>query len=424
VSRRILVVGGGGREHALLWRFAQDDPKAVLHVAPGNAGMRALAVVHDIPADDTPALLRLALEIRPDLVVAGPEAALAAGLADLMTPQGIVVFGPVMAAARLETSKLFAKEMMALAGVPTARHWRVEDEGSLLAAARAGARVVKADGLASGKGVVVAADEASTVAAGRELLAAYGAPLLAEERMDGVEVSVLALCDGTRAVMLPSAQDHKRVGDGDTGPNTGGMGTVSPGTHHHRLGMDEHTLLSRVREMVILPVLAAMRQRGTPFVGVLFAGLMVDPATANFSVLEFNARFGDPETQVIVRRLGGDLAGAMEACAQGNVTRVPLTVMDHAAVCVVMAAQGYPGKLRGGDVVEGLGAAAQVPGAVVFQAGTALKEGAVVTSGGRVLGVSASGLTVAHAADRAYSAAALIHWPGVVMRRDIGKNTP
>ena len=166
--------------------------------------------------------------------------------------------------------------------------------------------------------------------------------------------------------------------------------TVSPGTHHHRLGMDEHTLLSRVREMVILPVLAAMRQRGTPFVGVLFAGLMVDPATANFSVLEFNARFGDPETQVIVRRLGGDLAGAMEACAQGNVTRVPLTVMDHAAVCVVMAAQGYPGKLRGGDVVEGLGAAAQVPGAVVFQAGTALKEGAVVTSGGRVLGVSAS----------------------------------
>ncbi|MBI5496641.1 MAG: phosphoribosylamine--glycine ligase [Deltaproteobacteria bacterium] len=419
---RVLLIGNGGREHALLWRFRHDAPQAELHVTPGNAGMEAWATRHDVAVDDSPGILQLALRIQADLVVAGPEAALAAGTADLLGTQGIPVFGPPEHAARLETSKLFAKEVMASCGVLTARHWQVDDEADLREAVAGGARVLKADGLASGKGVVVTATAEAALEAGRLWLKRFGAPVVAEELLPGREVSVMALCDGTRALMLPSAQDHKRLQDGDRGPNTGGMGTVSPGTHHGRLGMDEPTLLRRTQEEVIAPVLAEMRAREVPFVGVLFAGLMVEPETGKIRVLEFNARLGDPETQVVVRRLDGSLLEAMRACAAGNASRVRLGIRPEAAACVVLAADGYPDAPRHGDPIEGLEEAGALEAVTVFHAGTARSpEGRVVVRGGRVLGVCAAGGSEAQALERAYSASALIRWPGVQYRRDLGR---
>ncbi|MEW5852220.1 MAG: phosphoribosylamine--glycine ligase [Myxococcota bacterium] len=419
---RILVVGSGGREHALAWRLSTEAPGRELHLAPGNPGMAALGTLHAVAADDVPGLVALAQKLKPELVVVGPEAPLAAGLVDALRAHGVVVLGPTRAAARLETSKSWAKEVMVAAGVPTARCRLVGTEAELEGALPDGPVVLKADGLAAGKGVVVADARAEALRDGRELLQRYGAPVLVEERLSGREVSVLAVCDGENAVMLPTAQDHKRLLDGDRGPNTGGMGAVSPGTHHGRLAVDEPTLLSRVRHDVILPTLKEMRARGTPFVGVLYAGLMVDPERGTMHVLEFNARLGDPETQAILRRVQGNLGETFLHAAQGRMAGDALGVSPEAAACVVMAAQGYPGQLRTGDVIEGLAEAAAVESAVVFHAGTRRDaEGRVVTSGGRVLAVSTVGVTVAHAVERAYSAAARIRWPGVQLRRDIGR---
>jgi phosphoribosylamine--glycine ligase len=419
---RILVVGGGAREHALCWRLSQQKD-AEVHAAPGNPGCALVAELHAVPADDVQALCALCIRLQPDLVVVGPEAPLAAGVADVLAAQGFAVFGAMAGATRVESSKAWAKALMDEVRIPTARFWPVTDEAGLRAAVAAGGLVVKADGLAAGKGVVVAQNEDEARRAGLELAAQYGWPLVVEECLTGREVSVLALCDGTHAVMLPSVQDHKRLLDGDGGPNTGGMGTLSPGTHRDRLGMGEDELLKRVHDEVMVPALAGMRDRGAPFVGALFAGVMVDPLSGSLNVLEFNARLGDPETQVLMRRLRGDLAGALLACAQGDSSGVKLQVAPSPAVCVVLAAQGYPGKVRQGDVVDGLDAAARVPGVQVFHAGTATSDGgAVKTAGGRILSVTADGQSTWQALDRAYSAAALIRWPGVQYRRDLGRS--
>lgn len=416
----ILIIGNGGREHALAWRCKQDEPSCTVHVAPGNAGMADVATLHPVEMDNVAGLLGVALQVQPDLVLIGPEAALASGVSDVLRAHGLWVFGPEVDAARLETSKAFAKTVLAECGIPTARHWMASSAADVAAAVAAGARVVKADGLAGGKGVTVCGDAAAAQAAGQDALATFGAPVLMEELVVGQEVSVIALCDGASVLMLPSVQDHKRLLDGDEGPNTGGMGAISPGTHHSRLGISEDALLHRVKQDIILPVLQAMRERGTPFVGALFAGLMVDPGTGMVSVLEFNARLGDPETQVLMRRIKGNLPKALLACAKGDASRVTLGVLDEPAVCVVMAAEGYPGVTRKGDVVAGLEAAAQQEGVQLFFNGVARKDD-LVTHGGRILAVTAVGQNVAQALERSYSAVARIGWPGVHYRRDIGR---
>jgi phosphoribosylamine--glycine ligase len=418
---KILVIGSGGREHAMCWRARQDKPGCQLHAAPGNAGIASLATCHAVEADDIPGLLRLALRLQPDLVLVGPEAALASGLVDILTAHGIRVFGPVEQAARLETSKAFAKSIMRECGVPTAPYWIVHTTQELREALKQGGLVVKVDGLAAGKGVTVARDAGEAFHEGTRLLETYGPPLVVEAFVKGREVSVLALCDGAHAIMLPSAQDHKRLLDGDRGPNTGGMGAVSPGTHHERLRMDEETLLNRTRDEIIEPVLEAMRRRGVPFVGVLYAGLMVNPEDGSLNVLEFNARLGDPEAQVLLPRVKGNFVDAVQKCIDGRAEKMRLGIETHACVCVVMANEGYPGDRRTGDEVNGLERASAVEGVHLFHAGTEQRNGHLVTSGGRVLCVSAGGESVAHALDRAYSAVSVVQWPGVQYRRDVGR---
>ena len=414
----ILVVGGGGREHAIAWRLSQDSCRPTLFCAPGNAGTAAIAQNVPISAEDVPGLLAWAKQHRPDLTVVGPEVPLCLGIADAFGAAGLRVFGPCQAAARMEGSKLFSKEIMNAAGVPTARSQSFADAEAAVAALDTFSLpvVVKADGLAAGKGVIIAQTRDEAVAAVRSMLVdavfgQAGAQVLIEEFLEGEEASILALVDGEHAVILPSSQDHKRIFDNDQGPNTGGMGAYSPAP------VVTPDLLPVIMNGVILPVVRELKRRGIVYKGVLYAGLMIGPRGIN--VLEFNARFGDPETEAVLPRIGGDLIPALEACIDGTLTDALVKVRTEVAATVVMAAGGYPGSYKKGTPIEGLAEAARVPESVVFHAGTALKDGQVVTSGGRVLAVTALGDTLQTAVSRAYEAASKIHFAGAHYRRDI-----
>jgi len=415
---KVLVVGSGGREHALCWKLAQSPQLDTLWCAPGNAGIAGVAECVAIPAEDVEALVAFARAQAVDLVVIGPEAPLVAGLADRCRAEGIRVFGPSAAAAELEGSKGFMKDVVARAGIPTAWYQRFRDVAAAKAFIRAkGAPiVVKTDGLAAGKGVVVAMTEAEALAAvdammGDKVFGAAGDELVIEEYLAGEECSFFALCDGTTALPLIAAQDHKRVGDGDTGPNTGGMGAYSPAP------VVTAEIEATIIERCIQPLMATMAALGRPYSGVLFAGIMV---TADGpKLLEYNVRFGDPECQVLMARLESDLLPVLVAAAEGRLDEVTLSWRDEVALVVVMAAAGYPGSYRKGGVIGGLDAAGAVEGVTVFHAGTTRQDGAVVANGGRVLGVTAVGADVGEARARAYDAIGRIEWADGFCRRDI-----
>ena len=396
---RVLLVGSGGREHALAWRLSSSPELTELHAAPGNPGIASLATCHPVSADDGDGLLGLARSLTVDLVVIGPEAPLVAGVADVLRHAGISVFGPSRAAARIEGSKLFAKDVMRAAGVPTA---------AVLTTPRAPC-VLKADGLAAGKGVVVCRSE-EELAAGLRSIQGLAGPVLVEELLEGGEVSVLAVCDGFEAIPLAPARDYKRAYDGDDGPNTGGMGSFAP------VPEVDDELLATLLDACVKPTLAELVRRGTPFVGTLFAGLML---TADGpSVLEFNCRFGDPETQSVLPLVDGDLLAALAAAARGSLAGVSLGRVDASAATVVLAAGGYPASGDTGTPIEGVEEAV-AGGALVFHAGTALQDGGLVTNGGRLLGVTATGTTLSEARRRAYAAADAIRIRGARRREDI-----
>jgi phosphoribosylamine---glycine ligase len=395
---KVLVVGSGGREHALAWALARSGGVSELHAAPGNPGIAELASCHPVRADDPGSIVPLATELRADLVVVGPEAPLVAGLADELRHRGIAVFGPSADAAQIEGSKAFAKDVMDAAGVPTAR---------TLSVARPPC-VVKADGLAAGKGVWVCRTQ-EELDAGLIAAETLGQPFHVEELLEGEEVSIFALSDGQRALPLPAAQDYKRIGEGDEGANTGGMGSYSPVV---RLADEVDGLV----ELLCTPILRELAQRGIPFVGALFAGVMLTADGPR--VLEYNCRFGDPETQSILPRLEGSVLDALAACAAGSLEGVSLAASDQAAVTVVLAGANYPERSDTGTPVEGI-ADAEALGALVFHAGTALHDGRLVTNGGRILNVTALAGSVADARAAAYEAASRIHFAGMQFRRDI-----
>jgi phosphoribosylamine---glycine ligase len=396
---KVLLVGSGGREHALAWKLTQAPELEELHAAPGNPGIAAFGRCHPVRAEDGEGLLTLARWLEADLVVVGPEAPLVAGVADELRHVGVPVFGPSSGAARIEGSKSFAKDVMEAAGVPTAES---------LSIARPPC-VIKADGLAAGKGVFVCHDQAQLDVA-LHAAASFGDAIVIEELLEGEEISVFALCDGARALALPVVQDFKRAEDGDTGPNTGGMGSYSPVVGFGPIEIEE------ILDSVHRPVLAELAARGAPFVGVLFAGLMLTDDGPR--VLEFNCRFGDPETQSLLPRVDGDLLGALTRAAAGDLSSVDLEVADSAAVTVVLAAGEYPAANDVGSPIHGIEEAEQ-SGALVFHAGTALKGDHLVTNGGRILGVTAKGDTVAAARERAYAACDHISFPGMRYRSDI-----
>jgi phosphoribosylamine--glycine ligase len=396
---KVLLVGSGGREHALAWKLAQGPAATALHAAPGNPGIAALGDCHPVRADDAEALLDLARSLDVDLAVIGPEAPLVAGVADALRRNGIAVFGPGRAAARIEGSKTFAKHVMAAAGVPSA---------AALAVARPPC-VVKVDGLAAGKGVFVC-ETAEQLDAALRAASAFDGPLVIEELLAGEEISVFALSDGQRVVPLAAAQDFKRIGDGDTGPNTGGMGTFSPVPG---FGPDE---VAELVEQVHVPVVEELARRGAPFVGVLFAGLMLTESGPK--VLEFNARFGDPETESILPLLDGDLLPALAAAAGGDLEGVEPPATGNAAVTVVVAAGRYPEGSDAGTPIDGL-EDAEAAGALVFHAGTALRGDRIVTNGGRILAVTGVAPTLAGARERAYAGCERIRFEGMQYRSDI-----
>ncbi len=416
---KVLVVGGGGREHALCWAIAASPLLTRLWCAPGNPGIEEVAECLAIGAEDVSRIVAFAVAEQVDLVVVGPEAPLTLGMADACAAAGIACFGPSAAAARLEGSKSFFKEIANAAGAPTATHGRFTDADSARAYLREkGAPiVVKADGLAAGKGVVVAASLAEAEAAIADMMEAgihgqAGRVVVIEECLIGEEISFFALCDGTHAIPLGAAQDHKRVGDGDTGPNTGGMGAYSPPPAF------TEALQSQVMAECINPVLAELARRGTPFQGVLFAGLML--TAEGPKLLEFNVRFGDPECQALMLRLRSDILPALLAATQGELRNFDLRWEKLASILVVMAARGYPGTPLRGSEIRGLEAAAQVPGVQIFHAGTTRDDsGQLLANGGRVLGIGATGATLAEARTAAYAAVALVDWPQGFCRSDI-----
>jgi phosphoribosylamine---glycine ligase len=410
---KVLVVGAGGREHALVRALARSPQRPELLCAPGNAGIGQDARILDVAADDLPALVRAAERERVDLVVVGPEVPLVAGLIDALSSAGIPAFGPSAAAAKLEGSKAYAKEVMAAAGVPTASFALVGDVQKGMAAIERYPVVLKADGLAAGKGVVIAQDEREARATLEDFLVARRFDtrmVVVEELLEGKELSLLALCDGERAVPMAPARDYKRIGEGERGPNTGGMGSYSPVA-----GFDAE----RVRAIVAAvhqPVIDLLRERGTPFHGVLYAGLMLTPDGPR--VLEFNARFGDPETQAVLPRLESDLLELLLAATRpGGLAGVELQWSPHWAVSVVLASAGYPASSSSGDRISGL---RDVPQDIeVTHAGTAAREGAVVTAGGRVLNLTALGADAESARGAAYAAADMVSFSGMQFRHDI-----
>ncbi len=416
---RVLVVGSGGREHALCWKLAQSPLATALYCAPGNPGTAEVAENIEIAADDLGGLVRFAGEWRIDLTVVGPELPLTAGLADRLAAAGHAVFGPRRGAARLEGSKAFAKEFMARHRVPTARFQTV---GSRPEAAEAAGEfglpvVLKADGLAAGKGVLIPGNETELAAALDALFAErrFGRAadrVVVEECLAGEEVSMIVLSDGRRLLPLATSKDYKRIGEGDSGPNTGGMGAHSPS------GVIAEEEAERLARELLQPVLDGMAAEGEAFVGVLYAGLML--TVDGPRVLEFNVRLGDPECQPLMLRLAGDLLPVLAAGAAGDFGGARLAFADGAAACVVLANAGYPETPAGGDPIQGLDEAAR-EGAVVFHAGTRRRGEELLASGGRVLGVCATGPDLGRALAAAYAAADRIHWPHKVLRRDIGR---
>lgn len=417
---KILTVGGGGREHAILWRLSRDNASHELYAAPGNGGTEGIATNLAIGAEDIDGIARWVEENRPDLVVAGPEAPLCAGLADVVTALGVPVFGPCKAGALMEGSKKFSKEVMTAAGVPTAKAATFTDSREALAALPSFGLpvVIKADGLAAGKGVVIARTASEAEAAVKAMLddrqfGESSASILVEEFLDGEEASILALVDGERILLLPGAQDHKRVFDGDKGPNTGGMGAYSPAP------VVTPEVEAFALEKIFKPTVAELKRRGIEYRGVLYGGLMI--GSKGINVLEFNCRFGDPETEAILPRIGGDFAMLLLSCAQGHLPE-SITIRPEACTTVVMAAPGYPGKYPKGLKISGLDAAEAAQGTVVFHAGTACNaNGEIVTAGGRVLAVTALGATLREAVDAAYTAVGKITFDGAHYRRDIAR---
>ncbi len=414
----ILVVGGGGREHALCWALAASPLADALFCAPGNGGIAEVATCIDIDVMDFDGLLGFCRSEEIDFVVVGPEAPLVAGLVDALEAAGIKAFGPTAAAAVLEGSKAFTKDLCARAGIPTAAYERFSDAGAAKAhITAAGAPiVVKADGLAAGKGAIVCETVADGHAAVDEILGgrfgAAGAEIVVEAFLEGEEASFFALCDGRNALPLATAQDHKRAGDGDTGPNTGGMGAYSPAP------VMTADLGETVMRRIIRPTLEAMAADGRPYTGVLYAGLMI---TADGpQLIEYNVRFGDPECQALLPRLMSDLLPALIAARDGVLDRFDLRWYPETALTVVMAARGYPGAYETGGEIGNLGAAGELPDITIFHAGTRADGGRIHASGGRVLGVTALGRDVAEARTRAYEAVDVIDWPGGFCRRDIG----
>jgi phosphoribosylamine--glycine ligase len=414
---KILVIGSGGREHALVWRLSASGHEVV--AAPGNPGIAALARCVNIAVDDLGGLTELAINEGVALVVVGPEAPLVAGLADRIRAEGIPTFGPGAAGAQLEGSKAFSKEFFARHHIPTApfKIATTIAEADAAIAELGGACVVKADGLAAGKGVVVAATADEAREAARAMLGGKfgdaGLQLVIEKHIVGREVSVLALTDGRRLEVLPAVEDHKTIFDGDRGPNTGGMGTVSP-------AWTSDAVLGRVTREILEPTVRGLAADGIDYRGVLYAGVMVDGQGTPW-LLEYNCRFGDPETQPIMARAQGDLGAVLRAAALGELQPGALAWDARVAVCVVVAAAGYPGSVHFGDPIRGPGVDRPAPeDAVVFHAGTALRGGHLVTAGGRVLGVTALGISVEQARDRAYAVVDAIELTGKQARRDIG----
>jgi phosphoribosylamine--glycine ligase len=418
---KVLVVGGGGREHALAWKFRSEPSVGEVICAPGNPGIEAVARVAAVDAGDPAAVAELAERERIDLTVVGPELPLDRGIANVFHARGLRIFGPSQAAAQLECSKVFAKEFMARHGVPTARYRVCETSADAVQTIRSGELglpiVVKADGLAAGKGVVVAPDETTAVAAVRAAIddrqfGSAGARVVLEECLTGPEVSFFAICDGRRALPLLSAQDHKRVFDGDAGPNTGGMGAFAPSP------LVDAALERRIMAEIVEPVVAGLRQEGREYCGFLYAGLMV--TCDGPKVIEFNVRFGDPEAQVVVPMIAEDLAPRLAAAAEGALDPRPLAVRPERHVGVVIASEGYPGTVRSGLPISGF-SDASAEGALVFHAGTARQGGEIVTAGGRVLTVVGRGATYADAMDLAYRGVSRIAFDGMQYRRDIGR---
>ncbi len=400
---RVLVVGSGGREHALAWKLSRSPLLEELHAAPGNPGIAELGRCHPVRADDAEGLLGLARALEIDLAVIGPEAPLVAGVADELRHAGVAAFGPSAAAARIEGSKSFAKEVLAAAGVPAAAELESPRPPC----------VVKADGLAAGKGVFVCRTQ-KELDAGLEAATALGGPVVVEELLEGAELSVFALTDGSRALPLAAARDYKRVGDGDTGPNTGGMGAFSPVPQFDRREVES------IVEQIHQPVLEELAGRGTPFVGLLYAGLMVTDDGPR--VLEFNCRFGDPETQAILPRIEGDLLATLAAAAGGDLRDAELEVGAGAAVTIVLAAASYPEGQDAGSTITGIDAAEGL-GALVFHAGTARRGSELVTSGGRILNVTGVGDNLEQARALAYEGAAAVSFEGARYRSDIALET-
>lgn len=419
---KVLVVGGGAREHALTWKLRRESAVGEVLCAPGNAGTGPAGSAGALDVSDPAALLALAEAEAVDLTVVGPELPLARGVGDLFEARGRCLFGPGRLAARLESSKAFAKDFMARHGVPTARFRVCRRADEALAAVR-GAEfgfpvVIKADGLAAGKGVVVAADPPAAERAVREAMldrrfGAAGECVVVEEHLTGPEASFFAVCDGRRAVGLPAAQDHKRARDGDRGPNTGGMGAFAP------TPLMTPALERRVRNEIVEPVLDGMRRAGHPFRGFLYVGLML--TAEGPKVIEFNVRLGDPEAQVVLPMLSGELAPVLEAAARGHLEGLACEHTGEPHVGVVLAAGGYPGPHDTGAAIAGIEAAAALEGVLVFHAGTAVRDGSVVTAGGRVLTVVGRGRDFPEAAARAYAAEARITFAGKQVRSDIGR---
>lgn len=416
---KVLLVGSGGREHALAWKISQSRRVKKLYCAPGNAGTMEVAENVAIPAENVPDIVQFAKEQMVDLVVVGPEDPLCLGLVDALTAAGIRAFGPSAAAARLEGDKAFAKEIMRHRSVPTAEariFTKYRDARAYVASRDAGV-VIKAAGLAKGKGVIVCDDPAAGLIALERVMVARefddaGDTVVVEEKLTGPEVSVLAFVDGRNIYVMENAQDHKPIGEGDTGPNTGGMGAYSPTTL-----LDER-LLQQVEAEVLVPIIDSLRSEGIIYKGVLYAGLML--TTGGPKVLEFNCRFGDPETQPILMRLKTDLVDVFEAVIDEKLDSITLEWDPRWAVCVVMASRGYPGGYESGKPISGLAEAASIPDVMVFHAGTRMVGRQVLTAGGRVLGVTAVGETFEAARKRCYEAVEKIHFEGAYYRRDIG----
>ncbi|HXT22338.1 MAG TPA: phosphoribosylamine--glycine ligase [Thermoanaerobaculia bacterium] len=417
---KVLVVGGGGREHALCWKLRQSPLITELYCAPGNPGIAEVADLVPIQAEETHQLASFAADLGIGLTVVGPELPLSLGLADELANRGLPVFGPTQAAAEIESSKVFAKQFMSRHDIPTADFHVVHERGEAEAAAKKlGLPVVlKADGLAAGKGVLIPRDETELAAAldtffAERRFGSSGDRVVVERCLVGEEITFMVLSDGTRVLPLAACRDYKRIGDGDTGPNTGGMGAHSPA------GALERDVAAEILERVVRPAIDGLAAEDRPLRGVLYAGLML---TADGpQVLEFNARLGDPETQVMLLRLEDDLLPVLQAGAAGNFGVARLQWRHEAAACVVLASAGYPGVPNKGEPITGIEAARALDGVQVFHAGTARRDGELVTAGGRVLNVAATGIGLRDALRRAYGAAALIDWPSKLMRKDIGR---